>query len=111
VRMVCTACREFKALTQEEKQRVISWGAPDIDERAYAKGCVACLHTGYKGRIGIFEYMSITPQLRTHIVRHPSYDILHDQAQHDGMKPLLYDGLSKVRDGITTVEELLRVAS
>lgn len=111
VRMVCTACREFKALTQEEKQLVTKWGAPDIDHRAYAPGCSACLHTGYKGRVGIFEYMPITPQLRTHIVRHPSYDILHDQAQQDGMKPLLYDGILKVRAGVTTLEELMRVAS
>ena len=109
VRMVCTACRAYRTPTDQEKQLLIKLGADAIDQLAHGSGCATCLHTGYKGRMGIFEFMPINAMLRSYIVQHPSYDVLHHQAQADGMKPLIYDGLMKVRDGVTTVAELVRV--
>jgi type II secretory ATPase GspE/PulE/Tfp pilus assembly ATPase PilB-like protein len=109
IRMVCTTCRAYHAPTDQEKQLLNKLGADTIDQLAHGSGCATCLHTGYKGRMGIFEFMPITATLRSYIVQHPSYDVLHHQAQADGMKPLIYDGLMKVRDGITTLAELVRV--
>lgn len=110
VRMVCSACCSYHEPTEQEQQILASWGARDIHRLARVHGCAHCLHTGYKGRIGIFEYMAVTAPLRENIVQHPSYDLLREQAGKQGMKSLLDDGIAKVRDGVTTLEELMRVA-
>jgi type IV pilus assembly protein PilB len=85
----------------------------DCDEgfRAFEPvGCVRCNHTGYRGRMGIYEVMPITDELRRLILANASADDLRDQARAEGMTTLRQDGLKKIRSGATSVGEVLRVA-
>ena len=71
-------------------------------------GCKACFNLGYKGRIGIFELLAMTPKLRSLIMQRPHFDLIVNQALEDGMQTLLADGLQKVKDGVITLPELIR---
>jgi type II secretory ATPase GspE/PulE/Tfp pilus assembly ATPase PilB-like protein len=74
------------------------------------KGCDACNHTGYYGRIGIFEVLEITEDIRKLIISPDfSLDNLNKLARNEGMTTMLEDGLQKVELGLTTIEELFRV--
>jgi type IV pilus assembly protein PilB len=74
------------------------------------KGCDACNHTGYYGRIGIFEVLGITDDVRKLIISPDfSLDNLKKLARNEGMTTMLEDGLRKVELGLTTIEELFRV--
>ncbi len=74
------------------------------------KKCEACGHTGYKGRTAIFEFIHITPEMQDLILRSPSTQEIWKLARKEGSKTLFEDGIEKVKAGITTLEELLRVA-
>jgi type IV pilus assembly protein PilB len=73
-------------------------------------GCVRCNHTGYRGRLGIYEVMPITEGLRKLILEKASADEMRDFARGQGMRVLREDGLEKIREGVTSVAEVLRVA-
>jgi type IV pilus assembly protein PilB len=73
-------------------------------------GCVRCNHTGYKGRLGIYEVMPVTDGLRKLILEKGSADEMRAFARADGMRTLREDGLEKIRQGVTSVAEVLRVA-
>ena len=73
------------------------------------KGCGTCNFTGMKGRVAIYEVMPVTETLRDMILKAASTAELREQAQRDGMKTLRQSGLMKVLEGVTTVEEVLRV--
>src|SRR5215212_2906739 len=73
-------------------------------------GCVRCNHTGYRGRLGIYEVMPITDELRRMILEQASADDMRVQARAEGMRTLREDGLEKIRAGDTSVPEVLRVA-
>ncbi len=74
------------------------------------KGCDACNHTGYLGRVGIFEVLNVTEEVRKIIIS-PSFDldILKKKAREEGMVTMFEDGLRKVELGLTTIEEVIRV--
>lgn len=74
-----------------------------------AVGCDQCAYTGYRGRIGVFEVMHVGEALRAHISSRSEERVLRDAAIADGMVTLGEDGLAKVRNGMTTPEELFRV--
>jgi tRNA(Ile2) C34 agmatinyltransferase TiaS len=74
-------------------------------------GCDQCHHTGYRGRLGVYEVMRITDRLRRLIASRASEDALRDAALAGGMISLGEDGLAKVKGGQTTVEELMRVVT
>ena len=76
-----------------------------------AAGCDQCNHTGYRGRIGLYEVMRVTDKLRRLIASRASEDALRDAALAGGMISLGEDGLAKVKSGQTTAEELLRVVT
>jgi len=76
-----------------------------------AKGCSSCNESGYKGRIGIFEIIPISQEMRNLILKIPSTDQVWQLAQKEGARSLFEDGLDKVKSGYTTLEELLRIAS
>lgn len=73
-------------------------------------GCAACRQTGFRGRIGIFELLVITEELRHELARSPNATSFRRLAREQGMVTLKEDGWQKVRAGITTVEEVLRVS-
>lgn len=74
-------------------------------------GCEECTNTGFKGRLAIFEIMVMTPDIARLTVERADTGILEKQAIKDGMTLLILDGLSKVKKGLTTIEEVLTVAS
>ena len=74
-------------------------------------GCEQCNHTGYRGRIGIYEVMRVTDKLRRLIAARAAEDQIRDAAIAGGMITLGEDGLAKVKSGVTTPEELLRVVT
>ncbi len=74
------------------------------------KGCKACQNTGYIGRIGIYEVLEVDESIRLLITKKEAADVIYKQALGSGMVPLLCDGLAKALEGITTVEEVIKVA-
>ncbi|HEX5178445.1 MAG TPA: GspE/PulE family protein [Gemmatimonadaceae bacterium] len=74
-------------------------------------GCSACRHTGYASRLGVFELVVLSDAMQHAVSRHASLTELRDLAQGDGWHPLWDDAWAKVRAGLTTVEEVLRVVS
>ena len=75
-----------------------------------ARGCLECRMTGYAGRIGIYEMMAMTPGSAQAGARGDDLGALREQALRDGMKPLRASGALKAATGITSVEEVLKVA-
>ena len=73
-------------------------------------GCPKCRGTGYKGRIGLYEFFKPNQRLRD-VIMSGDVSHLYQIAVEEGMKTLRHDGLAKVRDGITTIEEVFRVTT
>jgi uncharacterized OB-fold protein len=76
-----------------------------------ALGCEECNHTGYRGRIAIYEVMRVNDKVRRIIAQRAGEDMVRDAAVSAGMVTLGEDGLAKVKAGVTTAEELLRVVT
>ena len=75
-----------------------------------SQGCKECNFTGYKGRIGIYESLLVDAEIEQFILTSPSISSLKELAVKKGLIPIYYDGLIKVLEGITTIEEVERVA-
>ena len=73
-------------------------------------GCDLCSQTGYQGRVGIFEVMEMSDEIKSLVVARASANEIIKQARTEGMSTMLEDGLDKVLIGLTTLEEVLRVA-
>ena len=71
-------------------------------------GCEACERTGYKGRIGIYEIMTVTPKLKSMIARNVAADELKEAAMTEGMHTLRQSAVRKVLEGVTSVNEMIR---
>ena len=109
VRKICTYCKEEYKPSKEVLERL---GIEDDGTVFYrGSGCAHCRYTGYKGRIGVYELMEITPDIRKAIVRGASEDEIRELAKAQGMVELKEAGLMKARRGITTLEEVLRAVS
>ena len=77
---------------------------------AYGPGaCVRCAQTGYKGRTGLYEVMPMTDPLRRLILAGASHDDIRAEAREQGMRTLREDGLEKIREGVTSIPEVLRI--
>jgi type II secretory ATPase GspE/PulE/Tfp pilus assembly ATPase PilB-like protein len=74
------------------------------------KGCLECNQTGYLGRIAIFEILKVTTAINQHVLRQESAEVIEETAKKEGFIRMIEDGYLKVLDGITTMEEVLRVA-
>lgn len=108
VRIICPVCKEpFKPQQEIVDELQLLKGN---EETYYGKGCDECRHTGYRGRTGIFEFMLIDSEMRQLILEKASADIIRKKAVADGMEVLRESGWEKVRQGITTIEEVLRVS-
>ncbi len=77
----------------------------------HGKGCTVCQHTGFHGRVGIFEVMEVTDSIRELITRRADAGVMKAKALTEGMTSMFEDGLRKLVDGVTTIEEVLRVAA
>jgi type IV pilus assembly protein PilB len=110
-RKLCEKCREPYAPTEEEL-RVAGFPFDEGEElpKLYrAVGCTNCGGTGYKGRMAIHEVMTVTEEIERLTVENAPSESLARVAQDQGMKTLKDDGMEKVRQGATSLEEILRV--
>ena len=76
----------------------------------YAKGCLECRMTGYMGRVGLYEIFLMSSELRRRITSETDLEELAAHAFQEGMKPLRISGAAKVATGLTTLEEVFKVA-
>ncbi len=113
IRRVCKYCRRPYRPSTEVLENLGFVTSRDISEIAFYKGegCDKCNHTGYKGRLAINEILPITPAIQKLIMRNASSREISEQARKEGMKTLLDDALNKAAEGLTTIEEVLRVVS
>ncbi|MCM2980569.1 type II secretion system protein GspE [Niallia circulans] len=109
VRKVCRDCGQVHAATVREKEIFAKRGLT-IDKVVRGKGCASCNMTGYKGRVAIHEVLVINDEMRKVIMNGESFSRLRDLAMKAKTIFLIDDGLLKVKQGITTTEEVLRVA-
>lgn len=109
VRKICIQCKEPMAKDAAIQQLCQSLGIAENIALYQGAGCVACDQLGYKGRMGIFELLVVSPALRAKIVDRPVFDQLYAQALEDGMVTLLSDGIDKVKEGVISLQELARV--
>jgi len=106
VRRICKACRITEDATAEERAFL---GGSDIAQVVHGTGCEKCHGTGFFGRIGVFELLEITNPIRQLIVGKPTASAIRQAAVKDGMRGLREDGRIKIREGLTTMTEVLRV--
>jgi general secretion pathway protein E len=111
VRMVCENCAESYEASSGELARIGEMTPAVQATFRRGRGCDACAGSGYRGRTGIYELLVVTDELRARIVQGGSLDEIRALGRAQGMVPLRVDGWTKVCDGITTIEELLRVTS
>jgi type IV pilus assembly protein PilB len=112
VRRLCVHCRR-QYTPPADTLRALSVSDPDAAAIPFYKsiGCDQCNHTGYRGRIGLYEVMRVTEKLRRLIASRAQEDQIREAALAGGMISLGEDGLAKVKSGITTPDELLRVVT
>ncbi len=119
VRTICSDCKEEVKLTDEEMaaiQKEID-SMPEGEKNEIAskelkffkgKGCKSCENSGYKGRIGIYEVLDITPEMQQLILKRVSSDELNNLARSQGMASMVQDGILKACNGVTSMEEVWR---
>jgi general secretion pathway protein E len=109
VRTLCKHCKEpDEALTREQLSEIVKPWKINGGYRPYKPvGCVDCRMTGYLGRMGLYELLTISPEFRRKVDKEPLIDALRKQAISDGMRPLRLAGALRVAEGLTTVEEVL----
>jgi len=109
VRRICSKCREeIEADPKLLEEAGVAKGTFPNNKIFKGKGCTNCNQTGYKGRIGLYEVMPISPDIRAMILKGSSSDEIAEQAEKEGMLTLRDDGIEKVKEGVTTIEELMR---
>lgn len=108
VRKICPECKTPYAATQREMD-ILNLSSEKIPQLYKGTGCVNCNNTGYKGRCGIFELMTMTPNIQELVFEKRSSAEIRQTAILNGMRTLREDGVIKVLNGTTTIEELLRV--
>jgi len=112
VRRICPKCKKELKITSDIKKILDIYDIDSNEITLYkGEGCPNCKGTGYKGRIALFELMIITDTMRELITKNVNNRKLRETALQEGMCTLKEDGIKKVREGITTVDEVLRVAS
>lgn len=108
-RVLCKACCIPKKPDENENKILSSINLP-LETIYESHGCQTCAHLGYKGRIGIFELLVMSHPLRSLIVQNPSFQAIEKQCKLDGMRTMLDDAKEKVKNGIISLQELVRVA-
>ncbi len=112
-RMVRRVCANCATLTEAPVTEQITYQKELGEERSkfmYGNGCKACSNTGYRGRIGLFEILHISDEIRTMLSRSATTAQLRTQAMKEGMSTLMKDGMLKVKADVTTPSEVLRSA-
>lgn len=111
VRTLCEHCKQPEMVDAEVWQQVVSpWKSTPPATVYKAVGCEYCRETGYKGRIGIYEILVLSNEMKRMVGDGASLNLIKQQAYQEGLLPLRLAGAKKIAEGITTVEEVMRVA-
>jgi general secretion pathway protein E len=114
VRTLCPHCKRAEPPTREEaaawKKLVLPFSAAVPALLHHPGGCLECRNTGYSGRMGIYETLLMSPAVNRQIQQHGDLGALRQQAMREDMKPLRISGALKIAQGLTSLEEVLRVA-
>ena len=109
IRKTCMDCREP---IKVHPQLLIDLGIPPDEVKSFpvykGKGCPICNNTGYKGRVGLYEVMSMREEVKELVLSRASNTEIKKEAMRLGMKTLRQSGIMKIKDGVTTIEEVLR---
>jgi general secretion pathway protein E len=112
VRRLCNACKvPYKPTTQALALVGIRQAESAAITFYKAMGCSECTNTGYKGRLAIFEIMEMTPEVARLTMERADTTVIKKQTLADGMTLLVQDGIRKIKEGVTTLEEVLSVAT
>jgi type IV pilus assembly protein PilB len=116
VRKICEMCKTSEDVTTDQlalnlpEEMIKKHFGTKKEVRIYkGKGCDVCHNTGYSGRLGVFEVLEVSPEIKKLIVSQNDSNLILQKAIEEGMNTMLDDGLIKVIKGMTTVEEVLRV--
>ena len=109
VRTLCASCREKDegASRQALSDLITPWQINGGYRPYKPVGCVDCRLTGFRGRMGLYELLTVTEAFKEKVSKDPNIDALRRQAVADGMRPLRLAGALKVAEGLTTIEEIL----
>ncbi|MHA6251463.1 GspE/PulE family protein [Oceanobacillus sp. CAU 1775] len=110
VRRVCRDCGVYTPPTEAE-MKMFADANVAVENLRKGRGCSSCNNTGYRGRIAIHELLTIDDEINRLVMQEASYVDLYRYVKDSGMKFLLHDGLEKVAQGFTTLEEVFRVAT
>ncbi|GAQ95301.1 general secretion pathway protein E [Thermodesulfovibrio aggregans] len=109
IRKICPFCKTSRDLTERERE-IFKNANMEVETVYYGAGCKVCKKTGYLGRVAIGELMIVSDKMRDMIYEGVSFNALKGAAKDSGMIPLKIDGLKKVAEGVSTIEEVERVA-
>ncbi|MDP1734584.1 MAG: GspE/PulE family protein [Sulfuritalea sp.] len=114
IRTLCPHCKQPGGMRAEDEAAwtalVAPWKASRPAELYHPVGCLECRMTGYKGRVGIYEMMPMSTELKRLVASGAELDKLREHAMREGMKPLRIAGAKKVAAGLTTIAEIIKVA-
>lgn len=116
LRKICDACKETMNFSRSELNKHFSEDSlnkyflsdPQVNT-FHGAGCKLCHQTGYKGRLGVFEILEVSKEIRRLIAEKADADLINQQAIKEGMTSMLDDAMTKVQQGLTTIEEVIRV--
>jgi general secretion pathway protein E len=110
VRVICPDCREV-VRPDEKHVQAMGMGPEEAEQMVFyaGKGCDQCRHTGYRGRTAIFEYLPVDADIRKEISNRSDTERIKDVALGKGLTSLRQNGWQKVKQGVTTISEVLRV--
>ncbi len=114
VRRLCTNCRYSVEVSRGQIEKMFKGAGKYFPEKCDiygVKGCSNCNDTGYSGRVGLFEFIKITREMKELILSNPSSDKIWDLAKKQGSKTMMSDGIDKIRQGLTSIQEVFRVVS
>jgi len=110
VRTLCPACKRPQATDERLWQSLVRpWNVKPPEQVFEPEGCPECRHTGYRGRIGIYELLTVTDRFKSSVGPDTDLAELRRLAMAEGMKTLRLDGARKVGQGLTSIGEVLRV--
>jgi type II secretory ATPase GspE/PulE/Tfp pilus assembly ATPase PilB-like protein len=105
--VICSACREPVSTGADEELSNIGISADTVIYSG--RGCEKCADTGFYGRIGIFELLVMDDDIQKLIMKSADSNRIREMAREHGMRTLMEDGVEKIKNGITTIGEVLRV--
>ena len=110
-RTLCPHCKATGEISEETWQELVSpWKAAKPAQVSVATGCLECRMTGYHGRTGIYEMLPLSAEIKKLVVRDAELAKIKALARHEGMRPLRLSGAEKVAAGLTTAEEIIKIA-